>query len=870
MFPSPIPPQSPTRSSVLPKVAIPRIRRDSEAAIGSSAVSDRQRVDRACTNCRKRKVKCTGEKPTCKHCEVFSLPCVYTQGRNDRLKTTTDHNKEMVNLLKDLQNRVAPVDQQQIQKLLDLGEDEQQSVTASTNGPSLKRRRSASSGVGSGKEEHGEAEVSAEVGSNESLDLLDEDLNRDEQARATGFIGKNSEIQWLRRLRLQIDRGDGDDSRPRMPYGPPGDTDEAVALRIDASRKRHNSQPLDSVEHIAGSTYYLDNESIQIDFIVDPFEMPTPDTAEKLFACFMDTVQGSFPILRKRSFTGQFESYYTSVKAGKPTRIPHKWRAILNLVFAIGARFSHLVRAEWQGDERDHLVYYTRARSTGFTADAVVSHPDLQQIQIASLLALYYLSIGQISRSWVIMGIALRYAYALGLHVRNEDPATSGTAKEIRVRVWWALYSLERLLGVITGRPSAIVDEQCSVPLPQPLDEDQSPQDMDVSQLEEWYRKHTLGQTPSLASHTSEKTTPSTSYSTALRVTDPPGSLTYFKACVQISVVTQKVLNGLYSAGTVIKSWQNVQGSMAKLSEQLGQWGASLPPAFDFTRKISDSAFDRERLMLGFYFFSTKILINRPCLCRIERRIENQTSTSDNFNKKSAQACVQAAMAMTRLLSDTPDPISLYKTGPWWSVVHNIMQAISVFMLEMSYSATHMPERAVEILWNVKKLIRWLRKMSEDDAVANRAYRISIELLPKVAIRVHADISDLLKEDTVAAEHRPNIYGDLFSGYPQGFSYPVSLHPPQDIQQSTQSGYYSGFPSATGMNAFHQTSSQEFDVFQPFQQTSYPNFQHSRDVYGNSFFTTYDEHNPFYTTEGADYNLPDGTAPDHRNLPPGT
>lgn len=160
--------------------------------------------------------------------------------------------------------------------------------------------------------------------------------------------------------------------------------------------------------------------------------------------------------------------------------------------------------------------------------------------------------------------------------------------------------------------------------------------------------------------------------------------------------------------------------------------------------------------------------------------------------------------------------------------------------------------------------------MSEDNAVANRAYRISIELLPKVAIRVHADISDLLKEDTVAAEHRPNIYGDLFSGYPQGFSYPVSVHPPQGIQQVTQSGYHSGFPPATGVNAFHQTSSQEFDLFQPFQQTSYPNFPHGQDAYGNSFFTTYDEHNPFYTTEGADYNLPDGTAPDHRNLPPGT
>jgi len=36
------------------------------------------------------------------------------------VKSTTDHNKEMVSLLKDLQSRVVPVDQQQIQRLLDL------------------------------------------------------------------------------------------------------------------------------------------------------------------------------------------------------------------------------------------------------------------------------------------------------------------------------------------------------------------------------------------------------------------------------------------------------------------------------------------------------------------------------------------------------------------------------------------------------------------------------------------------------------------------------------------------------------------------------------------------------------------------------
>lgn len=33
----------------------------------------------------------------------------------------------------------------------------------------------------------------------------------------------------------------------------------------------------------------------------------------------------------------------------------------MNLVFAIGARYSHLVDAEWRADDRDHLVYMWRA-----------------------------------------------------------------------------------------------------------------------------------------------------------------------------------------------------------------------------------------------------------------------------------------------------------------------------------------------------------------------------------------------------------------------------------------------------------------------------------------------------------------------------
>ena len=70
------------------KVAIPRLRPDSDSisAAGSSTLGDKHRVSHACEPCRHRKTKCSGERPTCKHCEDFKITCVYADGKRDRVK----------------------------------------------------------------------------------------------------------------------------------------------------------------------------------------------------------------------------------------------------------------------------------------------------------------------------------------------------------------------------------------------------------------------------------------------------------------------------------------------------------------------------------------------------------------------------------------------------------------------------------------------------------------------------------------------------------------------------------------------------------------------------------------------------------------
>ena len=206
------------------------------------------------------------------------------------------------------------------------------------------------------------------------LDTLDEDLSRNEQTRATGFVGMNSEVQWLRSTL--------DEALP-----------EQTAL--------HDRQASSSF------TFYSDSESVFPGLPVDPNALPDPDVGEQLLGCYARTVHDSFPILPKKVIAG-FQKFFQAVRAGWPTRMAPRWQATLNLVLAIGAKYSHLVQASWRGDEQDHLVYHARGRILGFDGRVFTDHPDVGKIQVAGLLSFHYLSIGQINRwVWFLLTLSL-------------------------------------------------------------------------------------------------------------------------------------------------------------------------------------------------------------------------------------------------------------------------------------------------------------------------------------------------------------------------------------------------------------------------------------------------------------------------------
>lgn len=227
----------------------------------------------------------------------------------------------------------------------------------------------------------GEALASGSIGSHKDVDVIDEDMFRSLDSQATGFVGQNSEVQWLRSpKRHHIQPGSG--------MGPPN---RLTAFLPDSNAWNDPQEVPQQVDarFVTDSTFYLDRDDLGIDIAVDEFELPPTEAAKRLFECYITTIHASFPIL-PHNFEEDFKAYIDSIKQHRPLQPPPRWRAILNLMFAIGAQYSHLINAGWQAGDRDHLVYMTRALRLLELNNTLVaiSAPDIALIRASTNLAL--------------------------------------------------------------------------------------------------------------------------------------------------------------------------------------------------------------------------------------------------------------------------------------------------------------------------------------------------------------------------------------------------------------------------------------------------------------------------------------------------
>lgn len=330
----------------------------------------------------------------------------------------------------------------------------------------------------------------------------------------------------------------------------------------------------------------------------------------------------------------------------------------------------------------------------------------------------------------------------------------------------------------MTGRPSCIMDNACTTPVPIPFDErdfgreDASEMLSDTSRKGLWlhdWNPSPPSHMPSPAqgddSTTESGKTKAESGTTSNWLKNVPTSMSlYFSHLATLSSISKRAIMKLYSAETVHAPWPSLEFTIQSLLSETNAWLANIPDVYDFSTHTQSGGFlSTQKLGLAMLFYSTRVAITRPCLCRLERNC--QSDDIYEFCTKTAAECVEAATQLLSLLPDSVDPITLYRLSPWWCVLHYLMQATTVLLLELSFRAEHVPEKGVEVSRTVKKAIQWLYELSKFNSSAQRAWRLCDEFLRRLAPQVGIDISDLPGEEPVLDPSSVNFVPSLDTSF---------------------------------------------------------------------------------------------------------
>ncbi|KAJ5175601.1 uncharacterized protein N7482_001478 [Penicillium canariense] len=741
MFPSGSTDQS--EASGTNKVAIPR-------AAAPAAQRGRRRSVRACEACRQRKIKCDGDRPTCGQCTYHNNRCVYEDVKRVReqklLGLLSQRVERYESLLHDLQGDADAPTARRIRKVLRI-----------TDSKCPNRNEDS---------ENSDSDSDSSVGSLDAIDLIDEDLNRNENTRAAGFFGKNSDVAWMQRLEDGVEHrtGTGGYVQSLSSGSSAGTSQQPSPFGVPAMPQPEKP---DRGIPIAMMNYHLDDLDIPVVGDSDPLAVPPRETADQYFDAYMAYVHPMFSIIRKPTFTSQYRQFYSG-----PAKPPKKWLAILNMIFAIGCRYCKLISPTGASAWEDGLVYLTRARQLALHENILFEHTDLQQIQLETLVAIYLLCLGQVNRASKFSSMALRSGLSLGINLHITDGRTNNASKEARCRLWWSIYSLEHLLTSMHGRASCIGESLCSLPPPVPIEEEFFEQP-DVCRL---LQDRTFRETQ-LRSTLFELPSQLQGGLTWMADCKPCPSLLFYHL-TDLALISQAALNNVYSVQGIREDTNVIEYRLQKYILRLDRWLAKVPASYKFTlpdagpwhlnhAQLDDenAPFARERVCLAMSYYSARVILCRPCLSPPHpSQAPNSPSAQGRPHTKlkadMAMNCLQAACSLISILPETVDFAWLARVTPWWSVLHFIMQATASLLLGLSYCSltkqNSVPKPGTDappfnyqallesdldkVVVQAKKALQWIHAMASIDRAARRAFLLCDDVVAKIAPGLNIDL----------------------------------------------------------------------------------------------------------------------------------
>ncbi|KAF2496371.1 hypothetical protein BU16DRAFT_375877 [Lophium mytilinum] len=188
------------------------------------------------------------------------------------------------------------------------------------------------------------------------------------------------------------------------------------------------------------------------------------------FQELLDTVQQWQEAAERRAHE------YTST-ASIPTKRPELWKGFfVNMVLSIGLLLQK--DAGFQSNLSHHAYY--RLAVTRFLSHVFAHTERLIHLQAYLLLAMHALHSPSTEKIISVASATMRYCVMAHLHLAEREPDQPGAARvrsQIRRRVFWSAYALDRVVGTMFDLPFSVPDDQITVSMYANVDD---------SQLWEW------------------------------------------------------------------------------------------------------------------------------------------------------------------------------------------------------------------------------------------------------------------------------------------------------------------------------------------------------------------------------------------------
>lgn len=178
-------------------------------------------------------------------------------------------------------------------------------------------------------------------------------------------------------------------------------------------------------------------------------------------------------VFNRDSFFRDIESTYAEPLSAEPT-----WLCILNLVFAIGLMLATPAPGSHEQEiierlQQEHVdraeVFYLNAKSLNDPINGL-EDADFWSVKALLLMTVYMLTKSKRNTAFALLGMAIRSAYALGLH-RDETLSIFCPEEQANRRnVWRSLFVLDRFMSCSLGRPPGISEDDCGAETLKPRD----------------------------------------------------------------------------------------------------------------------------------------------------------------------------------------------------------------------------------------------------------------------------------------------------------------------------------------------------------------------------------------------------------------